>query len=92
MLGNTIKEIRKSRGYSQKKFAETIGLTNSYYNTIENGALPSIKILRKIAGALNVNLSVLFLHSIDREDISEEKRNNYDIIMPTIKELIMSLF
>lgn len=92
MLGNTIKEIRKSRGYSQKKFAETIGLTNTYYNTIENGYLPSIKILRKIAGALNVNLSVLFLHSIDREDISEEKRNNYDIIMPTIKELIMSLF
>ena len=44
MLGNTIKEIRKSRGYSQKKFAETIGLTNSYYNTIENGSLPSISL------------------------------------------------
>ena len=58
-LGLSIKEIRKNRGYKQKEFAEKIGLTSAYYNTIESGIIPSIKILTKIATELKTDISIV---------------------------------
>jgi SOS-response transcriptional repressor LexA len=53
-----IKDRRKTLGYSQNKFAKLIGITQSYFNTIERGEVknpPSNEVLNKIAEGLQLN-------------------------------------
>ena len=57
---NRIKEIRKSRGYSQKDMADAIGVTQSQYSRYESGAtnIPG-DMLPKIADVLKVSVDQL---------------------------------
>ncbi|WP_319369950.1 LexA family transcriptional regulator [uncultured Ilyobacter sp.] len=53
-----LKDRRKELGYSQNKFAKSIGITQSYFNTIERGEVknpPSEEVLDKIADGLQLN-------------------------------------
>ena len=36
-LGNEIKKIRISRGYTQEEFSEICGISRAYYGRIERG-------------------------------------------------------
>lgn len=55
MIGNTLKRLRKQRGFSLRKLAELSGLSHSFISDIENYRCnPSIESLQKIASALNV--------------------------------------
>ncbi len=61
-LGKRIRQLRLLTGLSQEKFAARAGLDRTYYAGIERGERnPSIKQLAKIARALNVSLTVLFI-------------------------------
>lgn len=92
MLGETIKTLRKEKGYSQQGFAKKLNLNNPYYNCIENDKQePSIPTLRNICKHLDINIHILFIMSLKREDVPEEKRKQYDFIMPSILEMAMSL-
>ena len=57
-------ELRKSKGYSQKEFAESIGIPVSTYNQYENGnrSIPA-EIASKICEILGVNYASIFLAS-----------------------------
>ena len=57
---NRIKEIRKSKGYSQKDVADAIGVTQSQYSRYESGAtnIPG-DMLPKIADILKVSVDML---------------------------------
>ena len=49
---------REELGYSQNKLAKTIGITQSYYNTIERGEVrnpPSEEILDKMIAILQLS-------------------------------------
>lgn len=60
-FGQRIQELRKKTGYSQEKFALTIGMDRSYYASVEAGKRNiSIVNIKKIADGLNVTLEVLF--------------------------------
>ena len=53
-----LKDRRKNLGYSQNKFAKSIGITQSYFNTIERGEVknpPSEEVLDKISQGLQLN-------------------------------------
>ncbi len=53
-----VKDRRNRLGYSQNKFAKLIGITQSYFNTIERGEVknpPSNEILDKMAEGLQLN-------------------------------------
>lgn len=53
-----IKHKRNALGYSQNKFAKLIGITQSYFNTIERGEVknpPSEEVLERIAEGLQLN-------------------------------------
>lgn len=55
-----IKEARKSVGITQKELAELVGTSREYVAIIENGhKTPSMKLLNKIAKALNTSLKDL---------------------------------
>lgn len=50
-------KARKQRNLTQKDLAKLCGVTQSKISKIENGdANPTLKVLRKIANALNMNI------------------------------------
>ena len=59
-LGNNVRRIRESKGWSQDKLSEESGLHRTYISGIERGVRnPTIEIVQEIALALGVNPSQL---------------------------------
>lgn len=55
-IGDNIRKYRKSGKLTQKDLGEAIGISNTYLSDIETGRTnPSIKTLKKIARALDIN-------------------------------------
>lgn len=64
MIGNTLKKLRETRGYSLRTLARLSQLSHSFISDIENGRCnPSINSLCRIANALNVEPHI-FLNSL----------------------------
>lgn len=60
-LGRKIKILREDKNIPQDKFANDIGIDQSYLSKIETGkANPSIIYLKQIADALDVDITELF--------------------------------
>ena len=60
-IGAKIKALRKNRGYTLKKVAESVGCTPSYLSMVENDKLdPSTSRLKQIADALGSTIVQLF--------------------------------
>lgn len=54
-IGTRIREIRKSRGLTQKQFASEIGYTELHIHLVEAGKIhPSDKFLHEVASAFNI--------------------------------------
>lgn len=61
VFGETIKEIRAQKGFSQSSFAEKIGIDRAYYASIEAGKhSASLEKIVDIANGLGISLSELF--------------------------------
>ncbi|SHJ64647.1 helix-turn-helix domain-containing protein [Desulfofundulus thermosubterraneus] len=59
-LSQKLKKLRQARGFSQTKLAEISGVSQSFIAYLEAGTKqPTVRILRKLAAALNVPASVL---------------------------------
>jgi transcriptional regulator with XRE-family HTH domain len=59
-LGQTIRDLRRSRGYSQETFAQAVGLHRTYISDIERGGRNvSLQNLVLIANTLEMPLSRL---------------------------------
>jgi transcriptional regulator with XRE-family HTH domain len=60
-IGQKIRELRKTRGFSQESFADEVGLDRTYMGGIERGErnLTTINLIR-IAKALKVEVGELF--------------------------------
>lgn len=59
-LGNNVRRIRESKGWSQDKLSEESGLHRTYISGIERGVRnPTIEIVQEIALALDVSPSQL---------------------------------
>lgn len=57
VLGKRIKELRKQKGYTQKKLSELIGFSKDYVTKIELGLkIPPFTTYLKIANALEVDI------------------------------------
>lgn len=68
-----IKDRRQKLGYSQNKFSKLIGITQSYFNSIERGEVknpPSEEVLYKIAQGLGLNdeetTSLMYFAALER--------------------------
>lgn len=60
-LGNQIRQLRQSQGYSQEDFAATVGLDRAYYGGVERGErnIAALNLIR-IARTLRVEVGELF--------------------------------
>ena len=60
-LGRRIRELRKTKGWSQEYLADEAGMHRTYMWGIEQGVRnPSVRHLSKIADALGVSVATLF--------------------------------
>lgn len=60
-FGCRIRELRKSKGYSQEKFALKIGIDRTYYSSIEQGKHSlTLEKIDVIAKGLEITLEELF--------------------------------
>ena len=77
-LGKRIQNLRKSKGFSQEKFAEAIGIATTSLSYIEtgNGFLTS-DTLEKISKILNVEPYELFLFNDIFSSLSNEDMLKY---------------
>lgn len=61
LLGERIKEIRKSRGLTQEKLSELSGIASKYLSKVEVGKnYPSLECLDKLGKSLGVELNDFF--------------------------------
>jgi len=60
-LGLRIQELRRDRGETQESFADLLGMLPSNYARLEQGRTnPTVETLHRVAGALDVEIDVLF--------------------------------
>ena len=77
--GKLIKDIRVYRlEQSQKVFSSHIGVCQSYLSQLEAGnKIPSIHLLERIAEYMNVELSILFLESLNNNRTYTDSGSTY---------------
>lgn len=74
-IGDRIKLYRENRKFSQKEFAEKIGVSNSRVSNWEQGInRPDVDLLKKICEALNVSPSELLDIHLDTEELTEHEK------------------
>jgi len=73
ILGMRIGEIREALNLKQKEFAESLNLSYSYYNQIENGnGNPGLDFFYNLIEKYHVNMEYLF-HGTGKMFLGEEK-------------------
>lgn len=61
LLARHIQTVRKSKRITQEQLAEKVNVSTTWIGYIETGKFrPSLKLLNKIAGTLNVSVKDLF--------------------------------
>ena len=67
-IGERLKQLRISRGLSQRELAKLAGTTNSTISAIEKNAVsPSVSSLKKLLDAIGISLSEFFSMDIEEE-------------------------
>ena len=80
LLGQRIKEVRKSRGITQEQLAEKVGIGTSNISYIENGKFaPTIENFEKIVQALDVEPYELYMFA-PQKSISEIKQELFSAL------------
>lgn len=60
-LGNSLRQHREARNWTQAELAERVGVSRKTINTVENSVfVPSTIVALKIASALGVTVEELF--------------------------------
>jgi transcriptional regulator with XRE-family HTH domain len=73
LIGNRIRELRKDRNLSLRDVAFKIGMEPSNLSVIENGrSNPQILTYARIASALSVELSSIFVIEFDFQSFGEQ--------------------
>lgn len=90
--GKRIKNLRKQKGYTQRSFADEIGISARTYSGIESGAhSTSIETLVEISKVLGTSLDYIILGKENTDlsiDIPEDKKEAVLNILKVILENI----
>ena len=89
-MGNAIKSIRKELKISRKELASRSGISvTALYNIENNLSFPSKDTINGICSALGVPVSYLMFYSLTEEDVPEEKREFFKVIIDPVKAFLM---
>lgn len=92
-LGTTIRELRKKKGIKQGDFAEKIGISSTSLSHIEtNQTRPKKSTLEAICKELEIPYHLLYLLSLNEEDVPEGNEKLYKMMFPQLKEWMLNIF
>lgn len=88
-LGTSIKNIRKSQGIKQNELAKWLSISLNSLNAIENNkSFPKKETLKDISKALNKPVSYILLNSLEIDDISDDKKEVFKVLIEPLKSLL----
>lgn len=92
-IGKTIKQLRKEKKMNQIELADTCGITQTSLSQIESDLTrPTQKNLDSICNALGITESLLYILSIEEEDVPESKKEAFQALFPSVKNMMVNLF
>lgn len=92
-LGNTIKILRKKKGIKQNMLADKCNISQAYLSQIENNQKePNLSTLKEISNQLEVPLPIIFYMSLDENDITQDKKEAFNLVNPAIKSMLNEFF
>lgn len=82
IVGENLRKIRIKKNITQSEISKLTGISNVYLSNLEKGIKknPSIKILEKIASALNVSVDEFFKEDVQKEDDPDEELSLSEIL------------
>lgn len=91
-IGPAIKQIRKQIGLTQTQLSAATGISQTSLSKIESGeSTPAKKNLEKIAAALDVPTSVIYIIGMEDADVPTKRKKMYSLLFPTIKKLALDI-
>ena len=94
-IGESIKRLRVSKKpkVTQKKMAESIGISQTHLCHIEYGKKnASTEVLEGISQYFGIPLAIMFWMGVEEKDIKPEKLEFFKTLKPTIDSMIKQLF
>lgn len=94
-IGIAIRKIRKNKApqLNQAQFAKVIGITQTYLSQIETGTKkPTISVLETISKEFEIPLPIIFWLGITENDVSENKRQHFRFLKPTVDAMINEFY
>ncbi len=91
-IGQAIKAARKKAGLTQIELAEQINIAQTSLSQIEVGAVkPSAKTVQAICEALHISEALLYILSIDENDVPKGREDIYEMLFPTVRDMAMRI-
>lgn len=91
-IGQAIKRVRKEKDITQKELSIKTGMSQNAISLIEKeDTSPNHSTIVKICKALDIPESLLYLYSINRGDVPDNKKELYNILFPSLEILIKNL-
>jgi transcriptional regulator with XRE-family HTH domain len=90
-IGKAIRELRKQKSLSQEKLSGLANISQAALSQIENGKRPGIETLKQLSLALQVPESLIYVQSLEREDVSENRQVLYDQLFPIIQLMVVQI-
>ncbi len=92
-IEKTLKEIRQEKQLKQIDAAKLVGISQTHLSQLENGKKnASVDVLKKFAKAYNLPLAVIFIRSLDENDVDKSKRLTFKKLMPALKDITKSIW
>lgn len=92
-IGEAIREIRIESNMRQGVLAEKIGVSKNSINQIEKGnAVPHNRNLIKISEALKVPIGLIYLRTLDENDVPEHKKPIFNSLFPNVIQIMDTIF
>jgi len=92
-IGRTIKQLRKEKKLSQIELTDECGITQTSLSQIEADLTrPTQKNLNSICNALGITESLLYILSIEEDDVPESKKEAFQTLFPSVKDMMVNLF
>ena len=80
-LGNRIQFLRRTRGYSQERLAEIMGINGKYLSGIERGKEnPTLELLIRLAAGLGVEIEEIFHIEYEKQKPTELRKKLRNLI------------
>jgi XRE family transcriptional regulator, regulator of sulfur utilization len=91
-LGSTVRTLRNSAGFSQKRFAESLSISPAYLSQIESDKRePTIPLLRKMADLLGSPATVLFAVALSSKLPAEEHKKEIEVIQQLVEAVRLNI-